>query len=187
MTLKTINLGNYANDGTGDDLRTAFEKVNFNFGELSGTSSIVNASNLGSGQGVFAQRNAGTLEFKSLTSTDNSITLSHTSTTVNLHANTTVENDTQPVLSGDLDLNGNRIIDTSPNGDGDVQTTIYGVSVPIISTLLALLIESNSFVLDLGDNFVPAGRTSELPSGYILDMGYFNNPAGSNPLNFGSF
>lgn len=34
MALQTINLGTYANDGTGDDLRTAFQKVNANLTEL---------------------------------------------------------------------------------------------------------------------------------------------------------
>ena len=37
MSLQTINLGNYANDGSGDDLRTAFQKVNANLAELFGT------------------------------------------------------------------------------------------------------------------------------------------------------
>jgi hypothetical protein len=31
LQLENINLGEYANDGTGDDLRTAFAKVKFNF------------------------------------------------------------------------------------------------------------------------------------------------------------
>ena len=34
MTIDTINLGNYSNDGTGDDLRTAFSKVNSAFETL---------------------------------------------------------------------------------------------------------------------------------------------------------
>jgi hypothetical protein len=34
MAIQTINLGTYANDGTGDDLRTAFEKVQANFVEI---------------------------------------------------------------------------------------------------------------------------------------------------------
>jgi hypothetical protein len=34
MALQTINLGTYANDRTGDDLRTAFQKVNANLTEL---------------------------------------------------------------------------------------------------------------------------------------------------------
>jgi len=34
MPLQEINLGTYANDGTGDDLRTAFEKVKANFTDI---------------------------------------------------------------------------------------------------------------------------------------------------------
>jgi hypothetical protein len=34
LSLQKINLGDYANDGTGDDLRTAFAKVNINFNAL---------------------------------------------------------------------------------------------------------------------------------------------------------
>lgn len=37
MTYQSINLGALANDGTGDDLRTAFTKVNSNFLELYST------------------------------------------------------------------------------------------------------------------------------------------------------
>jgi hypothetical protein len=34
MPIQTINLGAYPNDGTGDDLRTAFKKINDNFSEV---------------------------------------------------------------------------------------------------------------------------------------------------------
>ena len=34
MAINLINIGNIANDGTGDDLREAFVKVNNNFEEL---------------------------------------------------------------------------------------------------------------------------------------------------------
>tara|TARA_B100001093_G_scaffold499343_1_gene548493 strand:+ start:4433 stop:5017 length:585 start_codon:yes stop_codon:yes gene_type:complete len=34
MTKQTVNLGSSANDGTGDPLRTAFDKINDNFDEL---------------------------------------------------------------------------------------------------------------------------------------------------------
>jgi hypothetical protein len=44
MAIQTINLGTYANDGTGDDLRTAFEKVKANFIELY---SISGGANIG--------------------------------------------------------------------------------------------------------------------------------------------
>ena len=38
MPKQTINIGSSANDGTGDPLRTAFDKINDNFDELYGTS-----------------------------------------------------------------------------------------------------------------------------------------------------
>jgi len=43
MPIQTILIGNYANDGSGDDLRTAFEKVNANFATFS-SEAIVNGS-----------------------------------------------------------------------------------------------------------------------------------------------
>jgi hypothetical protein len=45
MAIQTINLGTYANDGTGDDLRSAFQKVNANILELAST---VYGANIGS-------------------------------------------------------------------------------------------------------------------------------------------
>jgi len=38
MAQQTINIGSTANDGTGDPLRTAFDKINDNFNELYGAS-----------------------------------------------------------------------------------------------------------------------------------------------------
>lgn len=72
--MQTINLGNIANDGTGDDLRVAFQKVNANFNELSGL--VVNAqptfaTNVGeTGIGVYLQKTEDTLEFKKLVAGD---------------------------------------------------------------------------------------------------------------------
>jgi len=39
ITLENINIGNLANDGTGDPLRVAFTKINNNFSNLAGTGS----------------------------------------------------------------------------------------------------------------------------------------------------
>ena len=61
MTLQTINLGNYANDSTGDDLRTAFTKVNANFDIL--RSEVAGATNLGTGFGIYSDKNDVNLEF----------------------------------------------------------------------------------------------------------------------------
>jgi hypothetical protein len=64
MTIQTINIGNLVNDGLGDDLRTAFQKVNANFANLAVT--VVDAGT-GSGESLFKQQVGSTLEFKTLT------------------------------------------------------------------------------------------------------------------------
>jgi hypothetical protein len=74
MSIQTINIGNLVNDGLGDDLRTAFRKVNENFSELNTTLTIT-ASNIGNtGEGVFKQKTASNLEFRNLIA-GNKITL----------------------------------------------------------------------------------------------------------------
>lgn len=68
MAIQTINIGNVVNDGLGDDLRTAFQKVNANFATLDSGLTIT-ASNVGTtGTGVFKQKTGTNLEFKNLVS-----------------------------------------------------------------------------------------------------------------------
>lgn len=83
MVLQNINIGNAANDGTGDDLREAFIKVNQNFQYLE-TFAEQTGANLGSsGVAVYADTVDGVLKFRrlipgtnvSLTELDNSITI----------------------------------------------------------------------------------------------------------------
>lgn len=69
MAIQSINVGNIANDGTGDDLREAFIKVNDNFVEVDSKLSQVpiSATNRGqSGEGIYAQTVNNILEFKKL-------------------------------------------------------------------------------------------------------------------------
>ena len=68
MAIQTINIGNQVNDGLGDDLRTAFQKVNANFSSLAEELTItVGNAGAGSGETLFKQRTGATLEFKTLT------------------------------------------------------------------------------------------------------------------------
>ena len=68
MTIQTINIGNVVNDGLGDDLRTAFQKVNANFTDLSAQLTIT-ATNVGTvGVGIFKEKIGADLKFKKLVS-----------------------------------------------------------------------------------------------------------------------
>jgi hypothetical protein len=122
MTISRINVGNIANDGTGDDLRQAFVKVNNNFTELDAR--VVpqnNAANLGTGVGVFYTKEATTLNFRSLIAGDNmSLTADGTSITITNNGNITVRTDGSTLsLSGagrQFGINGGQNIDTSLSG-----------------------------------------------------------------------
>ena len=56
MTIQTINIGNVVNDGLGDDLRSAFQKVNANFSDLSAQLSITAVNVNDTGVGVFKEK-----------------------------------------------------------------------------------------------------------------------------------
>ena len=93
MPIQRIEIGGYANDGTGDDLRTAFNKVNANFTLLDSDAQINDGANLGTGTAVLKGKTSTILQFKTLTSTDTSVTLTSTDDTVNLKANTLLSTD----------------------------------------------------------------------------------------------
>ena len=94
---------------------------------------------------------------------------------------TQVESDTSPLLGGNLGLNGNHIY-----GPGDVQTTVFGVSVEALNSLVSLMLESNSLGVNLGTFTQPTGYQSNT-NGYTLDMGFFSDDPIANDINFGTF
>ena len=174
MSIQSINLGSYANDGTGDDLRTAFDKVNNNFAVLNAEAAISTAVNLGSGTGVFKDKSGVNLEFKTLTSTDNSVNITNTASTVNLQSITALLNDANPTLSTNLNLNNHYVY------GGDIHSTVYGVTVPVIDSLLSLLVDNNpSLLVDMGGISTPTGYQTAGPTGYLWDFGSVLAPASS--------
>jgi hypothetical protein len=187
MTIQTINLGTYPNDGTGDDLRTAFTKVNSNFELLNQEINIANAVNVGTGVGVFKQKSSTNLEFLSLISTDQSVTITPNlpAGTINLRSTAKVESDTQPVLGADLDLNGFKVVDSSLTRTSDVQTTVWGIDVTVLNSIVELMIISNAIKIDFG-----AFNNDTSTSYPDIDMGSFTGafqPLVNNNLDFGYF
>ncbi len=187
MAIQTIEIGGYANDGTGDDLRTAFEKVNSNFAELNGTIAIQTATTVGSPTGneagVFAQKNGATLEFKKLTSTDGSVVLTPSSTAVNLHVVTDLSTDLTPQLGGNLDLNDHQILGVGNIGligtPANNTTTFNGYKMPEIASLLGMLFYSNIVNLDFGTIVEPTGWTgTQGQDSFNIDMGYVAGTVG---------
>jgi hypothetical protein len=183
MPLQQINLGNYANDGTGDDLRTAFTKVNANFTELSGNANIVNATNVGSGVGIFAQRNLTNLEFKTLTSNDNSIAITPNVANVNLRGITKVESDLAPKLGANLLLNGQVI--NGQNGTGDILSPVWGLDVRYLNSVSQLLIDSNNVNINFGS--FPEPNTNPIDMGGFVNTSVGNPTLVGNVIDFGLF
>jgi hypothetical protein len=187
MPIQQIKIGAYPNDGTGDDLRTAFKKINDNFSEVATSVAIGNATNLGAGVGLFAQRNIANLEFKSLTSTAGTVAITQTATTVNLNAIAKLETDLAPKLGANLNLNGYDM-----SGDGSINANVWGANVNIINTLMYFILRSPAIAVDFGTFTTPAGvgPNGSIPNGIPLDMGSFTTSTGSinnNILDFGTF
>lgn len=150
MALRTINLGNVANDGTGDDLREAFEKVVFNFAELdSRTPEATTVVNLGAGEGTFANRNNAELQFKSLVGgTNATLTSDADSITIDVDAGVT-----QFVIAGDsgsLTVTENTTV--TIEGGNLISTERDGNSIRINSSALGSLSDDPNPTLSAGLN-----------------------------------
>ena len=123
MTISRINVGNIANDGTGDELRQAFVKVNNNFDELDLRVVPQNtATNLGTGTGVFYTKEGAELSFRSLVAGDNmSLVADGTSITITNTGSITLRTDGDTLsLSGagrQFGVNGGQSITTSLSGN----------------------------------------------------------------------
>jgi len=177
MAIQTINLGTFANDGTGDDLRTAFEKVNYNFSQLNQTT-VNNAANLGGGAPVFANKTLETLNFRTLVAGSN--------TTLTYDANTITINTGGGFLFEDLNLNNNSIIGTGNiNFNGNLTIGNNGIVNLGSVNNVKILGGANGQVLST-DGSGNLSWISQTGGGGNLDFGSFITPSGFS-LDLGSF
>lgn len=183
MTVQTINLGNVVNDGLGDDLRTAFEKVNANFQSLN-ASLTVGATNIGlTGQGIFAQKVGDELQFKNLVG-GTGITLDGTANSIVVNATQSGAFSTIFTSDDSTSISSSLYPDITFKGDGGIEVTssestiTFGISIPAIA----------SFTLyDFGpfDGFYTSSN-SFLLAASTIDFGTISTP-GSLKLNLGTF
>ena len=128
MAIETINVGNIPNDGTGDDLREAFIKVNDNFADvdqrITNTVQSIEVENLGStGQGVYAGTVDGVLTLKSLVAGSNT-TITSNSESIIINASGGVNEILVLSDSGSITVTGSNYLGI--NGGDVISTRVSG-------------------------------------------------------------
>lgn len=137
MALKTINLGSVANDGTGDDLREAFDKVVFNFAELdTRTPEATTVVNLGTGEGLYASKSDAELQFKSLVA-GNNVVLSSDSNELTIDVDAGVTQFIVAADTGSITVTENTTF--TIQGGTSITTTRDGNNIRIDSSALTKL------------------------------------------------
>jgi hypothetical protein len=155
MPISNINIGTIANDGTGDDLREAFIKVNNNFAELNArdpeSTTVSNRlTDTNSIKGLFYQKSGVDLQFKSLeagsnisfTSNNDKITITSSGVVSIL-----VFGDTGPHLT----INSVGMLEVFGTGGAATRTLSNGTTLEIESLLAN---ESNATLTGAGNDIV---------------------------------
>lgn len=133
MTVQAINIGNIANDGTGDDLREAFIKVNDNFENLDNRFSSVpiTVENLGgSGEGIFLDRTNNTLRFKELLA-GNNVTLTSNSSSIIINSTGGLDNFLILTDNGSLVVDGSAFLGISGGPGINTRTSMSNLIIDI--------------------------------------------------------
>ena len=155
-----LNIGSYANDSTGDDLRTAFDKVKNTFtyfDQLYNSIAAVEASSTAPAAPI-----VGDLWWNSV---DGRLYVYYGTNWIEANpvsgSSSSLETDTNPKLGGNLNLNNYFI-----TGAGDVRATVWGLDIRSINSSVQTLLNNPSFTTtDLGTFFSPATD--------IFDLGTF--------------
>ena len=162
MAQQTLGLGSNANDGNGDTLRVAMDKVNDNFGEIyasplftedlviSGNEIRANRTN---DDLVFKPSGTGSISFPAIRINDNNIEGTRSNDNINL-----VPNGTGSVIVGNLSIRDNKILSNASNADIELTPSGTGkVTVP------QLTVDSN---INIKDNEI---KTTQSNSDLVLE------------------
>ena len=161
MAQSGINIGQLANDGTGDDLREAFIKVNNNFTELyarspESTTAINLVADDATTAGLFAQKSSQELQFKSLKAGPNvSLSTSNNQITITSSGIVSILFTTDAGSVGPINASGvARFL-----GTGGVATTGSGTDVTIDSKLERETSPKLTTTLNLNNQNITNGGT----------------------------
>ena len=169
MTQQTINIGTVANDGTGDDLRVAMQKVNDNFTELYGASPVTAqitisgneiSSNTTNANLKLTASGTGVIEFEGVQIRDNHIEATRSNDDLILSASgtgdivagairvhgTTISSDdsTKITINEAVDVTGTLTVGTITNGSNAVE--ILNIDTNTISSSDSTAIQINDAV-----------------------------------------
>jgi predicted secreted protein len=161
MAISLINIGYAANDGTVDDLREAFVKVNANFEDLDlRNTEQTRATNLGTeGEGLYAKIVNYELQFKKLVA-GNDITLSSTATGITIDAYGGLKTLTVNANTGAVELE--EVASLNIVGGTDITTRIVGDT---------LTIDYNGLSELVGDTSPQLGGNLDAQSFNLLNVG----------------
>jgi hypothetical protein len=179
-TIQTINIGNIVNDGLGDDLRTAFQKVNANFTSLN-ASLTVTASNLGTvGESVFKQKTGVDLEFKKLVA-GNKITITSSPNSL-LIASTVGTSFTRiTTQSGFINADDHEFV--TIQGDNDITVSAVDDVITVSTTLdLNQILKVLDFgpIGDPGIGAIYSSMVQLNTAAANVDFGTYTNPGTIN-------
>jgi len=165
MAIQDINIGTLANDGTGDDLRTAMQKINSNFDELDlRNDEATTGSNVGvGGHAVFKQKTGYNLEFRKIIQGD--------------RISVTTNGDLITIAA---DLNGHTIVTDSGSlaiSDGTSFNILGGSGVTTSATGTSITINNDSVSTSFENNFdfgaISQGHNSHRDYlQYVVDVDY---------------
>ena len=137
MAQLNINIGSNANDGTGDDLRAAMQKINTNFTELYGASPVSSQITIAGNEIVANQSNAnlklsasgtGVIEFEAIQIRDNHIEATRSNDDLVLSASGTgaISLDALQIKGTTLSSTDSSSININENVDIDGSLTVSG-------------------------------------------------------------
>lgn len=199
-TLQTINIGNLVNDGLGDDLRTAFQKVNSNFAQLN-SELTVTVSNAGtSGEGLVKDGLGPSIELKRLSAGDkieltgftDSIQIkstakdAFTTLTGNWGGSITADEDATPIGTNNIVIQGaTSRSSVSPDDGRNIRIYKTSANTLMVDTVLDLnvLLQTYDFGYTAATDY--DNPIQALVSLSNMDFGTITNPGRFN-LNLGA-